>query len=64
MQDLIQELQEKAGLTEEQAIKAIETLKEYISGKVPPMFSGFVDQFFGAGGGGANAGSGLDSFLH
>jgi len=46
MQDLIQELKDKAGLTDEQAIKAVETMKDYILGKVPPMFSGFVDQFF------------------
>ena len=46
MQDLIQELQIKAGLTEEQALLAIQTMKEYIHSKVPPMFSGFVDSFF------------------
>ena len=46
MQDLIQELKDRAGLTDEQAVKAIEIMKEYIHGKVPPMFSGFVDQFF------------------
>ena len=46
MQDLIQQLKDKAGLTDEQAIKALETMKEYLMGKVPPMFSGFVDKFF------------------
>ncbi len=46
MQDLIQELKDKAGLTEDQALQAILTMKEYITSKVPPMFSGFVDQFF------------------
>ncbi len=46
MNDLVQLMKTKAGLTDEQAIKAIEAMKEYLQGKVPPMFSGFVDQFF------------------
>ena len=46
MQDLIQQLKDNAGLTDEQAIKSLETMKQYLLGKVPPMFSGFVDQFF------------------
>jgi hypothetical protein len=46
MQELIDILKDKAGLTDDQAIKAIGAMKEYISGKVPPMFSGFVDTFF------------------
>jgi len=50
MEDLVEQLKEKAGLTEEQSLKAIETMKDYILGKVPPMFSGFVDGFFAKGG--------------
>jgi len=46
MDDLIQQLKDNAGLTEEQALKALETMKGYLMGKVPPMFSGFVDNFF------------------
>lgn len=46
MEELINQLKQKAGLTDEQATKAIEVLKDYIYGKVPPMFSGFVDNFF------------------
>jgi hypothetical protein len=46
MQDLVEQLKDKAGLTDAQALKAIETMKDYIQGKVPPMFSGFVDTFF------------------
>jgi len=46
MQDLIQQLKTNAGLTDEQALKAIETMKDYIMGNVPPMFCGFVDKFF------------------
>ena len=46
MEDIIQQLKTKAGLTDEQAIKALQVMKEFVSSKVPPMFSGFVDNFF------------------
>ena len=46
MQDLIAQLKDKAGLTDEQALKTIQIMKDYIMGNVPPMFSGFVDKFF------------------
>ena len=46
MDELIELLKTKAGLTDEQAKKAMEVMKEYISGKVPAMFSGYVDSFF------------------
>lgn len=46
MTDLIQQLKDNAGLTDEQAIKALETMKDYIMAQVPPMFSGFVENFF------------------
>lgn len=60
MQDLIQELKAKAGLSDEQALLAIQTMKEYIHSKVPPMFSGFVDSFFA----GKSTQSEEDSFIH
>jgi hypothetical protein len=46
MQDLIQQIQAKAGITEGQALVAANTAKDYIKAKVPPMFVGMVDQFF------------------
>lgn len=45
MEDLVQQLQEKAGLTEDQALKALQTIKDFIQSKLPPMFSGMVDNF-------------------
>jgi nucleoid DNA-binding protein len=45
MQDLIQQLKDRAGLTEEQAHKSLETIKEYIQSKLPPMMQGMVDNF-------------------
>ena len=47
MQDLIKQLQDKAGLTEEQAHKSLQTIKEYIQSKLPPMMQGMVDNFMG-----------------
>ena len=49
MEEVVTQLKEKAGLTDEQAMKAIQIMKEFIHSKVPPMFSGFVDNFFSAG---------------
>ncbi len=46
MNELIAQLKEKAGLTDDQAIKAIHVLKDFLDGKVPPMFRGVVDKFF------------------
>lgn len=47
MQDLIKQLQDNAGLTEEQAHKSLQTIKEYIQSKLPPMMQGMVDNFMG-----------------
>lgn len=60
MNELLQQLKDKAGLTDEQAANAIKVMKEFVQGKVPPMFSGFVDTFFAD----TNKGSAEDSFLH
>lgn len=46
MQEYIQELQEKAGLTEEQATKAMAVLLAKIKSKVPEAFHGIIDNLF------------------
>ena len=46
MQDLLEKLQTEAGLTEEQAQKAIETIKNYVVEKFP-MLEGAVGSLFG-----------------
>lgn len=43
MQELINELMQKAGLTEESAKKAIETTMGFIKSKLPPMFGDKID---------------------
>lgn len=45
MQDLIKDLQEKVGLTEEQALQSVETIKEFIKSKLPPMMHDMVENF-------------------
>jgi hypothetical protein len=45
MQELIDQLKSKAGLTEDQAVKAVHTIKEFIQSKLPPMMHGMVDNF-------------------
>jgi hypothetical protein len=45
MQELINRLTEKAGITAEQATKSIETIKEFVKEKFP-MLGGAVDNMF------------------
>jgi nucleoid DNA-binding protein len=59
MQELIQALVAKAGVTEEQAVKSVETIKQYIQSKLPPMMHGVIDNFLGS----ANAGSQADDVI-
>ena len=46
MQELIDKLKAEAGLTDEQATNAIESIKNYIVEKFP-MFEGAVNNLFG-----------------
>lgn len=46
MQDLIEKLKTEAGLTDEQAKKALETIKSYVVEKFP-MLEGAVNNLFG-----------------
>lgn len=48
MEELVQELIDKAGLTKEQAEKSVKVTLEYVRSKVPPMMQGMVDNFFGS----------------
>jgi nucleoid DNA-binding protein len=46
MQELIEKLKAEAGLTDEQAKKAIETIKNFVVDKFP-MLEGAVNNVFG-----------------
>jgi nucleoid DNA-binding protein len=43
MQELVKQISEKAGISEEQAKVALETVIEFAKEKVPPAFQGMVD---------------------
>ena len=45
MEELIEQLKTKAGLSDDQAAKAIETIKDFVKEKFP-MMAGAVDQLF------------------
>lgn len=45
MQELINRLKENAGITDEQAVKALETIKDFVKEKFP-MLGGAVDNMF------------------
>ena len=49
MQELINRLKENAGINEEQAKKALETIKDFVKEKFP-MLGGAVDNMFGSPG--------------
>lgn len=46
MQELIQNLKDRAGLTDEQAVKAIDTVKDFVKSKLPAAIAGNVDVWF------------------
>lgn len=45
MHELIKRLQEQAGLSEQQAVQAIDVIKNFTKEKFP-MFSGAIDKLF------------------
>jgi hypothetical protein len=49
MQELIEQIKTNAGITDEQALKTLQTIQDYIKAKLPPMMSGMVDNFLGMG---------------
>ncbi|MCC6186411.1 MAG: hypothetical protein IT256_04590 [Chitinophagaceae bacterium] len=59
MEDLIQKLKESAGINDEQAAKAIETVVNFIKEKFPPMMHGAVDSFINSDTNGAIGDDGL-----
>lgn len=53
MQELIQNLKDRAGLTDDQAVKAIDTVKDFVKSKLPAAIAGNVDNWFSGLGGAA-----------
>ena len=49
MQEIIDQLKAQAGLTDEQALKSLETMANYIKSKLPPMMHPMIDNFLSGG---------------
>ena len=58
MEELVKRVSEKAGISEEQARSAVNTVAEFLKEKVPAPYSSYIDNFIGTGGGGQGS-SGL-----
>lgn len=60
-QEIIERLISQAGLSAEQARKALETIAEFVKEKYP-MVSGAIDNLFGSSGGGSKGESVFGAF--
>jgi len=58
MEDLINEVTQKAGIPKDKAEKAVEVVLDYLKNKLPAPIAGQIDGVLG-GGGAANALGGL-----
>ena len=56
MEELISRVSERAGISEEQARSAVNTVAEFLKEKVPPAYSGYIDNFMSGGSGGEGGG--------
>jgi len=61
MEELIKRVSERAGISEEQARSAVETVAEYLKERVPAPYSSYIDSFMSGGSGGS--GGGLSGIL-
>ncbi|MFN0280069.1 MAG: hypothetical protein ACKVRN_15950 [Pyrinomonadaceae bacterium] len=57
MEELIKQVSERAGISEEQARSAVETVAGFLKERVPAPYNSYVDSFLG--GGSAEGGGGL-----
>lgn len=60
MEELIKQVAERAGISEEQAKAAVETVAGFLKERVPAPYNSYVDGFFG-GGSGESGGGLLDT---
>jgi hypothetical protein len=49
MDELVNRVAERAGISQEQAREAVNTVIEFIKEKLPPAFAGQVDNFINGG---------------
>jgi hypothetical protein len=60
MEELIKRVSERAGISEEQARSAVETVAEFLKEKVPAPYSSYIDSFMSGGG---SQGGGMGNIL-
>ena len=58
MEELIKRVSEKAGISEEQARSAVDTMAEFLKERVPAPYSSYIDSFMSSGGGESGGGLG------
>jgi hypothetical protein len=56
MEELIKQVSERAGISEEQARSAVETVAGFLKERVPAPYNSYVDNFLGASGGESSGG--------
>ena len=56
MEELIKQVSERAGISEEQAKAAVETVAGFLKERVPAPYNSYVDNFLSGEGGGTGGG--------
>ena len=56
MEELIRRVSERAGISEDQARTAVQTVADFLKERVPAPYAGYIDNFMGGGGSGAAEG--------
>ena len=61
MEELIRQVSERAGISEDQARTAVQTVAEFAKQKVPAPYNSYIDKYLGgrSGGSGTSEGGGL-----
>lgn len=58
MEELIKQVSERAGISEDQARTAVQTVADFLKERVPAPYSSYIDSFMSGGGGGEGGGIG------
>jgi hypothetical protein len=58
MEELIKRVSERAGISEEQARSAVQTVAEFAKERVPAPYNSYIDKYLGSAGGGESSSGG------
>ena len=59
MEELVRRVSEKAGISEEQARSAVQTVADFLKERVPAPYAGYIDSFMAGGSGEGGSGGGF-----